>query len=327
MAAELNLNQLRCLHAVIKTGSFSRAADELCVSEPAVFVQVRSLERYVGFKLLEKFKKELVPTESGKLLYHYAEKIFDLVEQAGSAVAELRDLKTGYLRIGATRAVCQYLMPAVISVFQDQHPLVKVHLDEGRSVELVHGVAHRRYEIAILGRVNYPEGVTSMTFSRDEVLLIVSPESELAQKDKVSFPELAREPVVCADSGSGVRAVLEKAFEKRGLKPLATIEAANPEFIKSLVKQGKGYSFLASLAVREEVKRGELVALSLAEGNFHLDIDVIYLKDKVLSPAASAFLNFLKEHRNTQNLGRLTDAMNREASVSHKRLRIPPRQA
>jgi DNA-binding transcriptional LysR family regulator len=327
MAAELNLNQLRCLHAVIKTGSFSKAADELCVSEPAVFVQVRSLERYVGFKLLEKFKKELIPTESGRLLYHYAEKIFDLVEEAGSAVEELRDLKTGYLRIGATRAVCQYLMPAVISVFQDQHPLVKVHLDEGRSVELVHGVARRRYEIAILGRVNYPEGVTSLTFSRDEVLLIVSPESELAQRDRVSFQELAREPVVCSDSGSGVRAALENAFEKRGLKPLATIEAANPEFIKSLVKQGKGYSFLASLAVREEVRRGELVALPLTEGNFHLDIDVIYLKDRILSPAASAFLNFLKEHRNTHNLGRLTDAMNREASVSHKRLRIPPRQA
>jgi DNA-binding transcriptional LysR family regulator len=327
VAAELNLNQLRCLYAVVKMGSFSKAADELCVSEPAVFVQVRSLERFVGFKLLEKSKRELLPTESGSLLYQYAEKIFGLLEEATNAVEELRDLKTGYLRIGATRAVCQYLMPAVISVFQEQYPLVKIHLDEGRSVELVQGVVHRRYEIAILGRVSYPESVDAFTFSRDEVLPIVSPGSRLAQKETVSFQELAKEPVVVSDSGSGVRDAIERAFEKRGLKPMATIEAANPEFIKCLVKQGRGYSFLASLAVRDDVRKGELVTIPLTEGTFHLDIDVIRLRNRILSPAASSLLEFLKENRNTRDLGKLTDAMNRRASVSHRRLRIPPRPA
>jgi DNA-binding transcriptional LysR family regulator len=327
MVMELNLNQLRCLHAVVKTGSFSKAAEMLCVSEPAVFVQVRSLERFVGFKLLEKSKRELLPTESGRLLYQYAEKIFGLAEEAAGAIEELRDLRTGYLRIGATRAVCQYLMPAVVTVFQDHHPHVKVHLDEGRSVELVQGVVQRRYEVAILGRVSYPETIESVTFSRDEVLLIVSPESRLAKKDRVSFQELAREPVVVSDTGSGVRSAIERAFEKRGLKPFATIEAANPEFIKCLVKQGKGYSFLASLAVRDDVRKGDLVTVPLAEGSFYVDIDVICLKNRILSPAASTILSFLKEHRNTSDLGKLTDSMNREASVSQERLRIPPRPA
>ena len=323
VSAELNLNQLRCLHAVIKTGSFAKAADELCVSEPAVFIQVRSLERFVGFKLLEKSKRELLPTESGRLLYHYAEKIFGLVEEAATAVEELRDLRMGHLHIGATRTLCQYLMPAVISVFQDQYPHVKVHLDEGRSAELVQGVAHRRYEIAILGRVTYPESIEPVTFSRDDVVLIVSPESRLARKESVSFVELTREPVIVSDTGSGVRDAIEKAFEKRGLRPLATIEAANPEFIKSLVKQGRGYSFLAGLAVRDEVRRGELVTVPLTEGTFYLDIDVICLKNRILSPAASTVLNFLKEHRNTRDLGKLTDAMNRRASTLHKRLQMP----
>jgi len=325
MPAELNLNQLRCLHAVVKTGSFSRAADELCVSEPAVFIQVRSLERFVGFKLLEKSKRELLPTESGRLLYQYAEKIFGLVEEAANAVEELRDLRMGHLHMGATRSLCQYLMPAVISVFQDQYPDVKVHLDEGRSAELVQGVVHRLYELAILGRVGYPESVDATTFSRDEVVLIVSPESRLARKERVSFQELAREPVIVSDTGSGVREAIERAFEKRGLKPQTTIEAANPEFIKSLVKQGRGFSFLACLAVRDELRRGDLVAVPLTEGSFYLDIDVICLKNRILSPAAQTILNFLKEHRNTRDLGKLTDAMNRRATVSQKKLHIPPR--
>jgi DNA-binding transcriptional LysR family regulator len=324
MATELNLNQLRCLYAVVRTGSFSRAADDLCVSEPAVFVQVRSLERFVGFKLLEKHKKTLVPTESGRLLADYAQKIFGLVEEATSALEELRDLKTGHLRIGATRSVCQYLMPAVISVFQDQHPLVRVHLDEGRSMELVQGIVKRRYEIAILARVGYPDDIDATTISRDEVVLIVAPGSRLAKKEKVSFQELAKEPVVSSDSGSGVRNAIEVAFQKRGLLPIAAIEAASPEFIKCFVKQGKGYSFLASLTVRDELRRGELVAVPLEEGSFHLDIDVIRLKNRTLSPLAETLLDSLKEHSNANSLEKLTDAMNREATALQHRLRIPP---
>ena len=324
MALEINLSQLRCLCATLKTGSFSKAADELCVSEPAVFVQVRSLERFIGFKLVEKFKKELVPTEVGKIMYDYGEKIFGLVEEATSAVRELRDLKGGYLRLGVTRVICQYLMPSVISLFQDQYPRINVHLDEGRSQELVEGVVRHRYEIAIVAKVPYPKEINAISFSRDEVWLVVSPDNQLLRKKKVSFQELAEEPVIFADSGSAIRSAIQNAFEKRGLKPLATIEAADVEFIKRLVRQGKGYSFLASLCVRDEIREGELATVALDEGQFSLDIDVIHLREKALSPAASAFLHFLQENRKTNKLGKLTDAMARKASGGQKQPRIRP---
>ena len=191
MALDVNINQLRCFHAVVKAGTFSRAAEALHVSEPAVFVQVRSLERFIGFKLLEKFKKDQMPTEVGKLLYDYAEKIFVLVDEAMNTLHGLRDLKTGCLRIGATRAVCQYLMPPVVTLFQDQYPLIRVNLDEGRSEELLQGVMLHRYEIAIIARLNYPDEVNAIPFTKDDVLLVVSPASKLLQKRSVSLEELA----------------------------------------------------------------------------------------------------------------------------------------
>ncbi|NTW35697.1 MAG: LysR family transcriptional regulator [Syntrophobacteraceae bacterium] len=129
----MNLNQLRAFYMVIKTGSFSGAAEELCVTEPAVFIQVRSLERLLGFTLLDKFGKELRPTEAGRILYDYGEKIFTLVEEATKAVQELQDLKKGSLRLGVTQALAQYLMPLLISVFQDKYPHIAVYMDGSSS--------------------------------------------------------------------------------------------------------------------------------------------------------------------------------------------------
>ena len=118
----MNLNQLKAFYTVIKAKSFSRAAEELCVTEPAVFIQVRSLERHIGFTLLDKFGKELRPTEIGKVLYDYGEKIFTLADEATKAIEELQDLKRGSLRLGVTQALAQYLMPLLIPSFQDRYP-------------------------------------------------------------------------------------------------------------------------------------------------------------------------------------------------------------
>jgi DNA-binding transcriptional LysR family regulator len=315
MVVDININQLRCFHAVAKTGRFSRAAEELRVSQPAVFVQVRALEQFVGFKLLEKLNKEQVPTESGKLLLDYADKIFALLDQAMSTVQGLRDLKAGVLRVGAARAVCQYLMPPVVSLFQDEYPHINVHLDEGPSEELLKGVLNSRYEIAIMARVDYPPNINAIPFTKDDVLLVVSPKNDLACKGSITFEELAEEPVICADKGTAMRTVIEKAFEKKALKPQAVIEATNTDFIKHLVKQNRGYTFISRVSVRKEIREGELVPLRLDDSNLYLHVDVIHVKGKILSPVASTFLNFLQANKNLNSIGKLTDAFVRKASA------------
>lgn len=110
----MNLNQLRAFYTVTKTGSFSNAAEELCVTEPAVFIQVRSLERHLGFTLLDKFGKKLRPTEAGRVLYDYGEKIFTFVEEASEAVQELQALKRGCLQTFPLHLLSQ--MPYIMRV-------------------------------------------------------------------------------------------------------------------------------------------------------------------------------------------------------------------
>lgn len=308
----MNLNQLRAFYTVIKTGSFSSAAEELCVTEPAVFIQVRSLERHLGFTLLDKIGKELKPTEAGKVLYEYGEKIFTLVDEAAKAVQELQDLKHGYLRVGVTQALAQYLMPTLISDFRDRYPHIAVSLDGSSSRELVEGILQHRYELAVVARVPYPDRITFIPYTRDDILLVVSPHHALAKKKKVSLVKLTKEPVILTDAKSAVKFSVWKVFEKQGLHPDTIIEAGNIEFIKQLVEKGKGYSFLASVAVREEIKKRLLVAIPLENGVFTIDIDIIHLKGKTLSPAASTFLTFLQEHRDSSSLRKLTDEVTKK---------------
>jgi DNA-binding transcriptional LysR family regulator len=303
----MNLNQLRALYFVVKTGTFAKAAEGLCVTEPAVYIQVRSLERDMGFTLLDRFGKELRPTEIGKLLYDYAEKIFNLVDEATTAVKELQDLRNGSLRLGAAKTLAQYLMPVIVSSFQDRYPHIAIHLDERSSRELVQGILQHRFELAIVARIPYPDRINVMPFTTDELVLVVSPYSRLLNKKSISLKELSAEPVIFTDAGSATKFNIWQEFEKRGLKPEAIIEAGNTEFIKQLVRKDKGYSFLGNLCVREELKRGELATIPLEEGVFIMDIDVIQLKGRTLSPAAATFLNFLQVNKESVNVTKLMD--------------------
>ncbi len=312
----MNLNQLRAFYTVLKTGSFSSAAEALCVTEPAVFIQVRSLERHLGLTLLDKIGRELKPTEAGKVLYEYGEKIFTLVDEAARAVQELQDLKHGHLRVGVTQALAQYLMPIFVSDFQDRHPHIAVSMDGGSSRGLVEGILQHRYELAVVARVPYPDRITFIPYTRDDILLIVSPHHALAKKKKVSLSELTKEPVILTDAKSAVKFSVWKGFEKKGLHPSAIIEAGNLDFIKQLVEKGKGYSFLASICVQEEISKGILATIPLENGVFTMDIDVIHLKGKTLSPAAATFLTFMQEHRDSTSLRKLTDEITKRVGTS-----------
>ena len=305
----INFNQLRAFYSVVKTGTFSRAAGELFVTEPAVFIQVRSLERCLGFKLLDRIGKDLAATETGGILYDYADKIFRLVDEAEKAIKDVKDLKSGDLRVGAATALSQYLMPIIISAFRDHHPKIRVHLDEASSGELVRGVMGHDYELAIVARVAYPDQIQSVPLSREEILLIASPRNALASKAKCTLQDANGIPMILRDIRSATRQAIWKEFEKRNIKPIALMESGNTEFIKNLVKDDKGVSFLSRISVRDDLARGELVAIPLEEGPFFLDIDVIQVKGKTLSPAAMAFLHFLGQTSNADNLGCFVNEM------------------
>ena len=159
--------------------------------------------------------------------------------------------------------------------------------------ELVEGILQHRYELAVVARVPYPEKITYIPYTRDDILLVVSPHHHLASRKTVSLSELAQDPVILTDAKSAVKFSVWKEFEKHNLHPSAIIEAGNIEFIKQLVQRGDGISFVVREAVAVEVREKKLATVPVEGDGIYLDVHIAYLEGRHLSPPAKAFLDDL----------------------------------
>ncbi len=300
----MNLNYLRIFYEVAKNKSFSRAAHKLHITQPAVSIQIKRFEKALGFRLIDKIGRELELTEVGEVLYGYAEEIFRLVEEAREAMEDARHLKWGSLRLGTTKALAQHFMSTVVAAFQDRYPNITVHLDEGSSEEMVEGVLRHRFEVAITGRVHYPQNLKVLPLARNEVFLTVSARCELPSHEdgRIPLEFIKDKPVILREKGSCTRKVTEEAFRRLGFRPAAIIEASNTDFIKDMVSRGKAISFLTRLVIERDVMEGRLRLLRLKEGRFFVNVDLIYLDGKTLSPPAAAFKALLEEEKRKRPL-------------------------
>lgn len=289
----MNLNQLKIFYVSGKAQSFSAAAAELFLTQPAVTMQVKQLEEYFQVPLFHRHGKRIELTEAGRLLHRYARKIFDLTAAAERAVWELKELETGTLKVGTTKTYAKHLMPALISSFQERHPGMRVILDEGSSAEIAQSLLVRKNELALIAKASYPPPLKVLSFSQEELVLIMGRFHPLAKNRKLSLRDLAREPLILREKGSGTRDIVLDKYREAKIKPSILTEAGNVDFIKELVETGKGISFVVRSAVEEELKRGALKTRALAEGPFYLNVDIVYSKNRTLSPAAQAFLEIL----------------------------------
>lgn len=290
----MNLNQLKIFYVSGKLQSFSAAAGELLISQPAVTMQIRELETYYNLRLFNRHGKRVELTEAGRILFGYAKKIFDLTAQAERAIWELKDLEAGTLKIGTTKTYAKHFMPALISSFQEKHPGVHVILSEGSSAEISNSLIVHKNELGLIARLTYPPQLKVLSFSREELVLILRRNHPLTRLRKISLTDLAREPLIIREKGSGTRDVVLEKYREARIKPSILTEASNVDFIKELVETGNGISFVVKSAVQEELRRGTLKTRALVEGPFYLNVDIVYLINRNLSPSAQAFLELLQ---------------------------------
>jgi DNA-binding transcriptional LysR family regulator len=290
---ELNLTQLRAFYFAATCGSISRAAEELFISQPAVSMHIRALEDHYGIKLFIRKKKRLELTESGKKLYEVAEKVFQSVREAEEMLLQESDLVTYVLRIGSTKTLVRYFLGEYIARFRETFPKIQIQIDEGSSEKMVRSVLENRNDLAITGRVPYDSRLKIIPFIQDELVLLAAPTHPLCRKKMISIEDLQGENVILREKGSGTREVIQGIFKARGIVPSSFIEAGNVDFIKELVKMGKGITLLARMGVDPDLRRGDLRALPLREGPLVLDIDIVISNERKLSKADDAFLDIL----------------------------------
>jgi len=291
----INYNQLRIFYHAAKNLSFTVAAGELFLTQPAITAQIKAFEAYCGMKLFIKKGRSIHLTEQGRALFDYARQVFEYEKKIENVIEEMKEVKRGVLRLGTTKAYARYFMPFLISSFHKDYPHIKIHLDEGSSRDMINSLVDLKNEVAVIAKAADNPKVTFVPFSQEELVVILPVEHPLARKKAVAFSELANEPIIMKEVGSGTRKLVNTLFLKHNCTPNVLMETSNSEFIKQLVQQGEGISFLVRAAVALELKDKKLATVPLQGQKVYLDVSFAYLKDISLSPPAKAFVAILRK--------------------------------
>jgi DNA-binding transcriptional LysR family regulator len=289
----LNFNQLRVFYFAAKNLNFTRAANALYITQPAVTAQIKSFEAFCNLKLFKKRGRKIYLTHEGKSLYIYAQKIFKYEKEIENVIEDMRELKRGILSLGTTKAYARYFMPLMITTFHKNYPNIKIQLNEGSSLEMTNSLLDFKIEVAVIAKAEDNAEIKLFPFSQEEMAVILPRNHPLTKKKAVTFSDLAEERFIMKESGSGTRKLVEELFANEGCTPNILMETSNTEFIKQLVQRGEGISFVVKEAVAAELKEKKLATVPLMGPMVYLDVSIAYLKEQVLSPSAKAFVDTL----------------------------------
>jgi DNA-binding transcriptional LysR family regulator len=294
----MDTRQLAAFCAVVERKSFSQAAERLGVTQPAVSLQVRSLEKRLGRKLLDRSGRRVEPTEAGLALYRGAQRMLAL---EGQLIEELDAGEEGELggklEVGASTGPGSTVVPVLLCEFQRENPGVAVSLSISDTQSVVDRVAERELELGVVGAARRHRGVVFEPFFRDEVVLACPPGHRFAGRS-VSLEELREEPLIVMQEGAGVRQVIEDELRRAGtrLRDLEPrLELGLQESVKSAVAAGHGVTFISRTAIEADLAAGTLVTARVKGLEPSREIALVRSAGRSPTRAAEAFLEFARE--------------------------------
>lgn len=290
----MDINQLEVLVTVAREKSFSRAAEVLSRTQPAVSQAVRRLEEEIGEKLFDRSSKDGTLTQEGEVLLDYARQMLNLRHSAQNAIREVRDLHTGKVTISANEHTVFSLLP-VIAEFTKQHPLVKVEVRRGVASRIPKEITARDVELGVISFQPTDISLKSIPVMTDVLKLIVSPSHPFADRKTISIKELGDETFIAHNAHSPYREKVFETFARYKTKLNISIELPSLEAIKLLVAAGTGVAFVPGLAAAADVASAQICGLSVKEMKLERQLNIVYRKNSVLSYAAKEFLRIAQE--------------------------------
>lgn len=292
--SELNLHHLKTFYTVARHLNYSRAGEELALSQPAVSRQVAALENSLGMDLFVQRGRQVELTDAGRSLFDYADRIFHLVSRAERAMSEYKDLERGQVLLGAGITVGCRLIPQALKSFQRKHPHIEVSLCLGNSSTIERMVSCGDLDLGFTaGEIKNPALHVEPVF-REELVLVVSVKHPLARPD-MSATELTGETLFWREKGSTARDLVEQCLQGEGLKFKNKAEVSDSGAIKHLVIEQMGVAFLPKHAVEQELKAGTLYIVEYDKWTITVNCHIISVKDMHSYPAVLAFLNFIRK--------------------------------
>jgi DNA-binding transcriptional LysR family regulator len=286
---------MRVFAAVARNLSFTRAARELHLTQPAISQQVKLLEEDIGMPLFEQIGRKVHLAPAGVELLRYTEQAMELLRQASESLAAMRGLKRGVLKLGAV-STAKYFAPSLLSAFTPAYPEVTIKFEVGNREEIIQQLAANEIDMVIMGRPPRELETVAEPFAKHPLVIIASPTHPLASKRRIRLSQLATEYFLIREEGSGTRASMERVFGEREVPFRVSMEVSSNETIKQAVMANMGLSFISSHTVGLELAAGKLVILDVVGLPIVRDWYVIHLRDKVLAPIPAAFRAFLLEH-------------------------------
>ena len=297
----MNLKQLEAFVQVSESGSFSRAAKELYLTQPTISAHIASLEKELSVRLFVRNTKEVGLSDDGKELYKYARQIVDLEKKIEERFCAKDTGEKRCITIAASTIPAQYLLPKVLIRFNEKYPDEQIKIIETDSTKVVTQIIDHMADVGFTGTVLEKKHCKYIPFYKDE-LVIVTPNTERYQRLKEEQTEnihwLLEEHVIMREEGSGTRKEARKQLKRAGINPaeldiIASIE--NQETIKKSVRQGMGVSILSRLATKDETRDGYILAFPIPKSDNGRDINLVYNKNYQLSSSAERFIKIVKE--------------------------------
>ena len=288
----LTLQQLKLFEAVARNSSFTRAAEEMCLTQPAVSIQVKRLEEQVGLPLFEQVGKKIFMTTAGRELYGASRDILARVSELAGAVEDLKGVVKGRLQL-AMVSTTEYFMPRLLGAFLQQFPEVEPRLKFTNRANVVQRLLNNDDDFVVMGQI--PEGnqLESSPFLENVLVVVAPPKHPLAGQTNVSLEQLSHERFLSREQGSGTRMVFERELVRHGLTIEPYIELGSSEAIKQGVMAGLGIGILSLHSLTLELTAGALVVLNVEGFPQRRRWYAVHLKGKRLSLVARTFLEFI----------------------------------
>ena len=289
----MNSYHLQVFVAVAQRLSYSRAAEDLLISQPAVSRHVHALEKEVGSKLLGQVGNRIYLTESGKIVFEYARKLSFVEDEMKRALDELENMERGYLRLGASSTPGTYLLPPLVARYRRRYPGIEVTIALGNCGQVVGGVIQNDLDVGFLGGTPSNPALDVRPFVHDSLVLVVPNSHPFAGRERVSPDEIAGEPFVLRERASCTRWMLEERLAPIGVHLRRAMELNGSEAVKRAVAAGVGIAVVSEHSVEGEVRQGVLQALHIDGLMLDRQMSVITNREARLSAAAAAFLSLL----------------------------------
>jgi DNA-binding transcriptional LysR family regulator len=290
----LNFNHLYYFYVVAKAGSFSDAARELNVSQSSISVQIRQFESYLGHKLFNRLKKGVELTESGAVVFQFAEEVFHDVDRIWNDLEAIERQIKGTLAIGTINSFGIYALPRLLKEFTASYPEVKVSVHFGTGRQLADMLQNGKIDIAVTSGSRRYAGLTSVPLRETKVFLVGPPDHPLAARETVNPRELESHPFIGYEEENEIRMMMDSFFRRMSLSIEYALESSNVATIKHMVMAGLGLSMLPELSVGEEIRERRLARIEVQGLYMAQKMTLYYKSNRTLTPTRREFLNFIQ---------------------------------